>query len=281
MIGKFAAGVLCAAAAAVSSGAGAAEQGSILVIASSEKTMTLADGSSMDVGFFLNEFAVPAQYLADKGWRIVLATPSGKAPVMDRSSNSASFFGGSEERRASAEKFVASLPVISLSAARSGGLDRFAGVFVPGGHAPMTDLMQNADLGAILRDFHAKGKPTAMICHGPVAALAALPQAAEFRRALVSRDFQNAMKAAQGWIYKGYRMTVLSDAEEWPGEISRGAEMPFHVEQALQMAGATMEEQTIYGSHVVKDRELITGQNPASDIVLAKAFDAALTEARR
>jgi hypothetical protein len=31
----------------------------------------------------------------------------------------------------------------------------------------MTDLMQNADLGAILRDFHAKGKPTAMICHGP------------------------------------------------------------------------------------------------------------------
>jgi hypothetical protein len=58
MIGKFAAGVLCAAAAAVSSGAGAAEQGSILVIASSEKTMTLADGSSMDVGFFLNEFAV-------------------------------------------------------------------------------------------------------------------------------------------------------------------------------------------------------------------------------
>lgn len=52
--------------------------------------------------------------------------------------------------------------------------------------------------------------------------------------------------------------------------------MPFHVEQALQIAGGRMQEETMYGSHVVQDRELITGQNPASDIALAQALDKAL-----
>lgn len=37
-----------------------------------------------------------------------------------------------------------------------------------------------------------------------------------------------------------------------------------------------MEEGALYQSHVVKDRELITGQNPASDIALAKALVSAI-----
>ena len=54
--------------------------------------------------------------------------------------------------------------------------------------------------------------------------------------------------------------------------------MPFHVEQALQIAGGKMIVEGMYSSHVVRDRELITGQNPASDIALAKEFDKALQE---
>lgn len=116
-------------------------KGKILVIASGEDQMTLKNGSIMNVGFFLNEFAVPSQYLAGEGYEIVLATPEGKKPVMDASSNDKA-------------------------------------IFIPGGHAPMMDLMQSKDLGKMLRTFHEKGKPTAMICHGPVAALSALPNAA-------------------------------------------------------------------------------------------------------
>ena len=52
--------------------------------------------------------------------------------------------------------------------------------------------------------------------------------------------------------------------------------MPFHVEQALQIAGGRMREDGLYGSHVVRDRELITGQNPASDVALAQALDEAI-----
>ena len=57
-------------------------KGKILVIASGEDQMTLKNGSIMNVGFFLNEFAVPSQYLAGEGYEIVLATPEGKKPVI-------------------------------------------------------------------------------------------------------------------------------------------------------------------------------------------------------
>lgn len=256
----------------------AADKGKILVVASSQNKMELADKSIMDVGFFLNEFAVPAQYLAARGYEIVLATPSGEMPTMDRDPNDKKFFHGDEIARADAETFFHSLQPISLRDVIDGGLDEYVGVFVPGGHAPMTDLMQDENLGTILRYFHAQNKPTAFICHGPVAALATLPNAGAYRAALVNNDAKAAMENAKDWIYAGYNMTVLSDAEEWPGEVKKGAQMPLHVEQALQIAGAKMHVEGMNVSHVVRDRELITGQNPASDIALAKEFDKALQE---
>ncbi|WP_296824535.1 type 1 glutamine amidotransferase domain-containing protein [uncultured Megasphaera sp.] len=250
--------------------ASTAPKGTILVVASSQTKMEMKDESQRDVGFYLNELAVPSEYLADHNYRIVLATPSGKKPLIDASSNDKKFFNNDDAARAKAVQFVGQLPVISLKEAVK-HLDNYQALFVPGGHAPMTDLMQDPQLGTALRDFHAKNKPTAFICHGPVAALAALPDAAAYRKALVSDDFPAAQKAASGWIYKGYRMTVFSDSEEWPGEIHGGA-MPFHVEQALQIAGAHMDEGNLFQSNVVRDREVVTGQNPASDMVLAKTL---------
>lgn len=256
----------------------AAAKGKVLVVASSQNKMELADKSIMDVGFFLNEFAVPAQYLTEQGYEIVLATPSGEMPTMDKGSNDKKFFHGDEIARADAETFFNSLQPISLRDAIDGGLDEYVGAFVPGGHAPMTDLMQDENLGTILRYFHEQNKPTAFICHGSVAALAALPNAAAYREALVNNDVKAAMDNAKDWIYAGYNMTVLSDAEEWPGEVKKGTQMPLHVEQALQIAGAKMHVEGMNVSHVIRDRELITGQNPASDIALAKEFDKALQE---
>jgi putative intracellular protease/amidase len=41
--------------------------------------------------------------------------------------------------------------------------------YVPGGHAPMQDLLADPALGRLLRAFHAEGKTTALVCHGPIA----------------------------------------------------------------------------------------------------------------
>ena len=39
-------------------------------------------------------------------------------------------------------------------------LATFSGVFIPGGHAPLTDLGDDPDLGRILLHFHQNQKPT-------------------------------------------------------------------------------------------------------------------------
>ena len=255
-------------------------KGKILLVASSENTMELQNHTQMPVGFYLNELAVPAQYLAKQGYTVVMATPSGEKPTMDAGSNNAIFFNKNEKAREEALSFVGNLQPISLQKAVN-ELDEFSALFVPGGHAPMTDLMQDKNLFLALQYFHKTGKPTAMICHGPVAALAALPQATAFRQAMVAGDIHAALTASQNWQYAGYKMTVLSNPEELPGEIKKNTQMPFHVADALQVAGAIVEEKGIYTSHVVRDRELITGQNPASDLALAKELVQALQEKKR
>jgi putative intracellular protease/amidase len=40
----------------------------------------------------------------------------------------------------------------------------------------MIDMMQDPDLGEILRHVHSTAKPTALLCHGPVAIAAAMPK---------------------------------------------------------------------------------------------------------
>ena len=124
-----------------------APKGTILVVASSQATMEMKDKSQHDVGFYLNELAVPTEYLADHDYRIVLATPSGEKPLMDASSNDKKFFNNDDAARAKAVQFVDNLPVISLKEAGK-HLDNYQALFVPGGHAPMTDLMQDPQLGA-------------------------------------------------------------------------------------------------------------------------------------
>ena len=52
----------------------------------------------------------------------------------------------------------------------------------------MIDLMQDPDLGEVLRYFHVHAKPTALLCHGPIAVTAAMAEARAFRQALVEDD---------------------------------------------------------------------------------------------
>ena len=133
----------------------------------------------------------------------------------------------------------------------------------------------------MLRHFHAEAKTTAFLCHGPVALTAAMPKAKEFRQALVDGDADGAAAAAAGWQYAGYRMTVFSDDEEkWAEQnILDGDGVEFNPADALAAAGGTVETKEMFKSHVVQDRELITGQNPFSDGAFAELFVTTLNRA--
>ena len=248
-----------------------AGEGEVLVILSSETTMDLADGQSIETGYYLNEFGVPAKALVDAGYELVLATPKGNAPQEDKKSVSTDYFDGDDAKMQSIQRFVASLPDIndtaSLSEILAGDLSQYEAVFIPGGHAPLIDLANNPEVGEILRHFNKQGKPTAAICHGPITLLSAQVQPNSYYQAI--KDGEKA--SANNWIYDGYKMTIFSDPEERVFESSlEGKKLKFYPAMAMETAGGNMAFASEWQPNVVVDRELITGQNPFSDKLLAE-----------
>lgn len=252
-------------------------KGKVLVIMSNATKLELQDNKSADVGFFLNEFAIPVQEIIDAGYEIVVATPKGTPPLMDKSSKDPQFFEHDDNKMDAAyklsNKLLTKSKVQRLSTISDGNLDEYVGVFVPGGHAPMTDLIVDPSVGKILTYFHKNNKPTAMICHGPIASLSVMENPVAFRKKLVAGDEDAAEGFANEWLYKGYKMTILSNAEEKEAEQHKlKGKVQFYPEDALKVAGAKIKNADPMENNVIEDRELITGQNPASDNELAKTF---------
>lgn len=248
-------------------------KGQILVLLSSESQMQLQDGKTLSTGYYLNEFGVPADAFMQAGYELVLATPKGNAPVVDEKSVTTQYFAGSEAEMQRIQQVVADIPgiddTLSLQEVIDGGLAQYEAVFIPGGHAPLIDLANNPQVGTILTHFNAQAKPTAAICHGPIALLSAQHNPQQYQQALV----QQKTPVASNWIYQGYKMTIFSDAEETVFEASlKGDKLQYYPGKAMQQAGGNMQYSEAWTPNVVIDRELITGQNPFSDKALAAAM---------
>lgn len=248
-------------------------KGQVLVLLSSENRLALKDGQHYATGYYLNEFGVPADRLLKAGYELVLVTPRGNAPSVDQKSVDPQYFGGDAAEMQRIQQVVAGLPGIddslSLDEVLAGDLGQYEGLFIPGGHAPLIDLANNPQVGTLLRHFHQAGKPTAAICHGPIALLAAQADPQGYEAALVRGD----QPAAKDWTYQGYRMTIFSDPEEavFEGSLD-GARIRYYPAPAMAAAGGDMQYAKAWQPHVVVDRELITGQNPFSDKALAEAL---------
>lgn len=253
--------------------AAAAAKGEVLVLLSSENQLQLKDGKPYPTGYYLNEFGVPADQLLKAGYKLVLVTPKGNAPSVDERSIDPMYFGGDAREMQRIRQVVDSLPdiddTLSVKEVLAGDMGRYAGIFIPGGHAPLIDLANNPDVGALLRHFHQAGKPTAAICHGPITLLSAQQDPVAYRAALARGE----TPAASDWTYRGYRMTIFSDPEEQVFEGSlKEQRLQFYPAKAMAGAGGDMNYVQAWQPHVVVDRELITGQNPFSDKALAKAL---------
>ena len=175
-----------AAAAAVSVfalAAGSAQAATVLVLLSDEAVLDLKGGKQFATGFYANELMQPVKKLIDAGHTLMAQL---KITSADAS------------------------PVVSLARVAQQGYEKYDAVFVPGGHAPMQDLVRSPQVGQLLAHFHANGKPTALVCHGPAALVAAMKQPGRFVAALE----KGAAAKAEQWAYAGYKMTVLSNAEE-------------------------------------------------------------------
>ncbi|WP_102402864.1 type 1 glutamine amidotransferase domain-containing protein [Vibrio sp. 10N.261.55.A7] len=257
----------------------------VLVVMSDVSQMQLKGGSTYNTGVYLNELMEPVKLLLDAGHTLTFATPTGQAPTMDPVSDTPSHFLDESDANYQSHKALfdelkltdkQTSPVVSFSRIEQIGIENFDAVFVPGGHAPLGDLVANDQLGDFLRHFNAEGKPTALVCHGPIALLSALPDNREFESKLKAGD---KVQPTQGWIYDGYQMTTFSNSEETVATqyYLGGDELHFWPQDALTYAGADYSQGEIdWHPHVVVDRELITGQNNKSSTGVAEALLKAL-----
>src|SRR5579862_5133721 len=262
-------------------------KGKVLVLVSSGHGLSLKDGKVYaGAGYYLNELTVPVRALMQEGYEITFANPKGNTPQLDVHSAVADFFGGDEARLQDYLKFRDTLTGLKtptrISEVIASGLDQYAAVFVPGGHGPMIDLLDDPDAGTVLRHFHKTSKPTAVLCHGPISLLSALPNSTEVVGALAAGDAAGARAKAQGWIYSGYKMTIFSTAEEQQREpLEIGGKVLFYPDFALSTAGGDVSVVAPWKSYVLQDRELISGQNPFSDEALLKLLIPALEKKKK
>jgi putative intracellular protease/amidase len=269
-------------------------KGRVLVLVSSGHSLPLQDGKVYaGAGYYLNELTVPVRALMKEGYEITFANPKGNTPQLDVNSATAMFFGGDDAKLQDYLKFRDSLAGLEnptrISDVIASGLDQYDAVFVPGGHGPMMDLLDDPDAGTVMRHFHKTSKPTAVLCHGPISLLAALPNASEVVGALKAGDAAGARAKAQGWIYSGYnwiysgyKMTIFSTAEEQQREpLEIGGKVLFYPDFALRTAGGDVSVVEPWKSYVLQDRELISGQNPFSDEALLKLLLPALDRKKK
>ncbi|MDK1288864.1 type 1 glutamine amidotransferase domain-containing protein [Pseudoalteromonas umbrosa] len=253
----------------------------ILVVMSDTAQMTLKNGTEYKTGVYLNELMEPVKLFLEAGHTLTFASPKGMAPRLDPVSDTADHFLDTSKANYTAHKALfnqlmiddkSHSPVVSFSRIEQIGIEQFDAVFVPGGHAPLGDLVANPQLGEFLKHFNSEKKPTGLVCHGPVALLSALPNAAEFETQM--KQNKDA-KPAQGWVYADYQMTTFSNSEETVATkyYLGGDELHYWPQDALTKAGGKYSRgEQDWHPHIVVDRELITGQNNKSSVGVAKAL---------
>lgn len=220
----------------------------ILFVVTGADAWTLADGSKHPTGYWAEEVVAPYTSFTGAGYEVVVATPGGTVPVVDKASLAADANGGQDK----ADAIAAALgDIVGLKAPmrlEDVDLADYVAVFYPGGHGPMEDLAVDATSGRLLVDALTSGKPLGIVCHAPAALLATY-----------GPDDTSP--------FAGYRLTGFTNAEETQAGLADRAK--WLLQDRLVELGAAFEEGEPWAPHVVVDRNLHTGQNPASSGPLA------------
>lgn len=204
--------------------------------------------SGQKTGFWLEEFAAPYYVFKDAGAEITLASPAGGQPPLDPKSDRPDAQTEATRRfqadQAAQTALAKTIPLSSVVA------DAYDAVFYPGGHGPLWDLAEDADSIALIEAFYRAGKPVAAVCHAPcVFRHAKAPDGSPLVRTKLVTGFSNSEEAAVG-------LTEI---------------VPFLVEDELKQNGGQYSKAEDWQPYAVSDRNLITGQNPASSEAVAQA----------
>lgn len=192
-------------------------------------------------GIWLEEFSVPYQIFSDAGYTITVASPEGgKAPVDPRSMTDQT---KPEHADQALNLLAQTLPLKEID------LSQYDAVFFPGGHGTMFDLPDSKPVIKTVEHFLNKDLPVGLVCHGPAALV-------------------NARNGKGEPAVKGRKVAAFTDAEEKATGLA--PLMPFLLQSRLEKLGATVKTADNFQENVVVDKNLVTGQNPASSHLTAK-----------
>jgi putative intracellular protease/amidase len=203
--------------------------------------------TGVKTGFWIEEFAAPYYVMADAGVELTIASPKGGQPPIDPKSEL-------PDAQTPATKRFNEDPELKKKLANTVKLSEvnqtfYDAVFYPGGHGPLWDLTNDSTSISLIEDFYKYRKPVVFVCHAPASLIK--------------------VKAPDGEpLVKGKEVTGFSNTEEDAVKLTKV--VPFLLEDELKKLGANYSKGPDWGSHVIKDGLLITGQNPASSEEAAK-----------
>lgn len=199
-------------------------------------------------GFWLEEFAAPYYVFKDAGAEITLTSPAGGQPPLDPKSNEPDHQTDATKRfDTDTEAQTALANTLALSSISPQDYDA---VFYPGGHGPLWDLAEDKDSIALIEAMYAARKPVSAVCHAPGV-------------------FRHTKTADGSHLVAGKSVTSFTNSEEAAVELTDV--VPFLVEDMLTANGGQYSNAEDWQPHIAIDGHLITGQNPASSVGVAKA----------
>ena len=234
----------------------------IAFLLSSAKFLRLRGGESIATGVWAEELLLPWRELRANGWPILFLSPDGAAVQIDPQSLLLENLAGDRNKQRYLEQESALLPLTDTLSITSifPLLPALRGVFLPGGNGPLVDFPESAAVGTFLRHCQQQNVPVASLCHG-AAALLAHPSPGQDRP------------------FAGFQVSCFQKLEE--EQTSLAGRWPYHLAERLQGSGFSVRAGAPWQAQVIQDRNLLSGQNPASALPLAWALLERLEENRR
>ncbi len=246
----------------------------ILIFMTNRAKLHLLDGEMHPSGFWAEEIVVPYKRFKQEGYEITIATIGGIPPTVDKTSIDPAFMpyvrpkGSTDNDVALAAEyvqFIESLPdlkhPLNLDTLTKEQIASYDGIYLCGGHGAISDMPKSDEMTQILRWALEMDKPIAVVCHGHCGLL-------------TLRDGESK------WPFSGYHLTCFSHDEELVTNMA--GRLPYVLELELRRLGGIYEKaEAIWASHVVVDRNLITGQNPHSSEALAETLVKKLNDIKK
>ncbi|WP_051941828.1 DJ-1/PfpI family protein [Maribacter forsetii] len=235
----------------------------VLFVLSAADTLELNNGQKKrQTGVFLNEFYLAYKSVVAHGYKVEFATPNGLISTIDEESINDKYWKNRIEVKNEALTFVkkdsAYNNPITLDRAIENESD-YIGLLIPGGQGLMVDLMCDAYIPILLKQFAKDNRPTGLICHAP-SLLLTIPMDEN--------------------PYIGYKVNSVSPIEEFVIEkfIMKGKPTNRKIAKQLKKLGLKYKSGLPKANFAVKDRNLVTSQNPFSSSSFNMLYLQALEE---